>query len=264
MATGVAIDRSHYIDYRSLWGYMLARALMPQDTSRTAMTHQFVRIVYLPGLYQEYVQGWNRSHPPGLQVPFFPTANTITLRRVPPQMVENFQQRSLLDFMCENRIPVAWIHHAYPFAIWWVRQQLLRGNTSWPEWQDDDTERLRRLAQYGVPPAFRPWRGWYIPTRDDVVRISWLRDQELAADHDYYHDPGWMNIGEDVIFTYMPGVNATFTVPPGPPTQPQALQGFTGGDVVQPQDDHVADDEDMGDLGEHPDEIEEEDGPSGM
>jgi hypothetical protein len=246
MAPGIAMDRSHAIDLRTLWGFMLQRSIIAATgRNRAAQIDALIRIIYLPGYYQEYVQRYNAETTEDLQVPFTFTTTELSFSRMSSEddTLDPWNRDRVLEHLVTKRIPVQWIHHVYPYALWWVRHQLSEGHIRWENWREIDDERLRRLAQYGVPPRHRPWGGWWIPSISDQTRISWLRDLELARGTDVYQDRRWLDIGEEVIFTYMPGSQPSITVPTEP-TEPLALRGFTEVPHASTQEQGMSDGED--------------------
>jgi len=62
-----------------------------------------------------------------------------------------------------------------------------------------DTECLRRLREFGIPPAIPEWDGWHTPSSIDVARIWHLIEEERRAPTPFrsLSSMAWLLLGED-------------------------------------------------------------------
>ncbi|TFK57780.1 hypothetical protein BDN72DRAFT_920833, partial [Pluteus cervinus] len=190
---GVTMDRAFRVDFRSVFGYELGRALGPRDSkARTAFMKRFVGILLHPGMYRDYA-----------------STRTITLQ---PLHFDNFEiapfectdaaaanisEDNVLAHMASNSIPVGWVDHAYPYVVNVLRAKLA-ANSMDPDYKKWDESCIPYMLKNGIPPAISELSGWWTPTDTDLTRIRYY----IREEHDKGETKGldsdlWLNVGID-------------------------------------------------------------------
>ncbi|RDB19215.1 hypothetical protein Hypma_013741 [Hypsizygus marmoreus] len=140
--------------------------------------HLFTSIVARPHFYHEAVADWNVANPQSPHVPL--TGSIVELRQleIDDSQARNLTVREVTAVLIANRVPVEWIDHAYTFGVAYLNYHYFPQNAHAEFFDSVDDECLRRLRHFGVPPAISNWDGWYVPTPDDLIRLSILLDLE--------------------------------------------------------------------------------------
>ncbi|KAF8870722.1 hypothetical protein BD779DRAFT_1478660 [Infundibulicybe gibba] len=106
--------------------------------------------------------------------------------------------------LIENKIPPTWIDHAYTFGLYYIDHHLRIDSMINNIYIEADDEQLRRLAEHGLPPPIRAWDGWYIPSKEDKIRIRYIIMDETDHKHIYsLESDKWLFVGEEVHPTYL-------------------------------------------------------------
>jgi len=125
---GIIFDQSFHVLRRSVWGYLLGRAIAPSSTrlrdARTVVTRKFAYLAAVPTAYIEAVAERERLNGPGYLLPTLVQQITITRIRVSQTLSPNFGQADIMNCLLANRIPVEWLTHAYPYGVQYLWQHL--------------------------------------------------------------------------------------------------------------------------------------------
>ncbi|KAF8876642.1 hypothetical protein BD779DRAFT_1677675 [Infundibulicybe gibba] len=164
-----------------------------------------------PQAYREAITQWEQETGNKFS-PINTIPSSVTLKRIPvEQCSTNITQDDIIRLLIENRIPPAWIDHAYTFGIYYLDHQIW--NTLNKEaYIEADDERLCHLAEHGLPPPIRAWDGWYIPTEEDKIQIRYLiRDKVKNKNIKCLESNEWLFIGEEVHPIYLRSCSAKST-----------------------------------------------------
>jgi len=116
---GVVMNRAFWVDRRSVFGYLLGKALAPQDTKgRAYFLRLYAYIVACPQLYREVVS--TRETANSISQPFIENSGssiTITPLEVGRNQLQNLSSEDVFETLIRNRIPFAWIDHAYTYGL---------------------------------------------------------------------------------------------------------------------------------------------------
>ncbi|KAF8869042.1 hypothetical protein BD779DRAFT_1480438 [Infundibulicybe gibba] len=207
---GAAINRAYHANRRSIFGYLIAKALGPRTQEKGSstipkshFTRQYAILVAKPQAYCEAITQWEQETGNKFS-PINTILSSVTLKRIPAEQCSaNITQDDITRLLIENRIPPAWIDHAYTFGIYYLDHQIWNALNKEAYIEADD-ERLRRLAEHGLPPPIRAWDGWYIPTEEDKIRIRYLiRDEVKNKNIKCLESNEWLFIGEEVHPIYL-------------------------------------------------------------
>ncbi|KAF8873737.1 hypothetical protein BD779DRAFT_1679075 [Infundibulicybe gibba] len=207
---GAAINRAYHANRRSIFGYLIAKALGPRTQEKGSgtipkshFTRQYAILVAKPQAYREAITQWEQETGNKFS-PINTIPSSVTLKRIPAEQCSaNITQDDITRLLIENRIPPAWIDHAYTFGIYYLDHQIWNALNKEAYIEADD-ERLRRLAEHGLPPPIRAWDGWYIPTEEDKIRIRYLiRDEVKNKNIKCLESNEWLFIGEEVHPIYL-------------------------------------------------------------
>ncbi|KAF8873435.1 hypothetical protein BD779DRAFT_1477018 [Infundibulicybe gibba] len=207
---GAAINCAYHANRRSIFGYLIAKALGPRTQEKGSgtipkshFTRQYAILVAKPQAYREAITQWEQETGNKFS-PINTIPSSITLKRIPTEQCSaNITQDDIIRLLIENRIPPAWIDHAYTFGIYYLDHQIWNALNKEAYIEADD-ERLRRLAEHGLLPPIRAWDGWYIPTEEDKIRICYLiRDEVKNKNIKCLESNEWLFIGEEVHPIYL-------------------------------------------------------------
>jgi hypothetical protein len=209
---GVALDFVLRVYYRTVFGLRLASILQPTSgADSTWFMRLFIGIMARPGLYSDTIQSWNGAHPERQYAPFqYTLGSSINLTRFRrPDGIDRLTDETVLQYMIEAGIPIAWVDHSYAFALRWLAHHYPyngRGGEAIIEWaRQVDDERIERLHHRGVPPTIRQWSGWRLPTTHDITRVQYLMRRELEEQSiDCFSSADWLLVGQDPIFHLLP------------------------------------------------------------
>ncbi|KAH9479995.1 hypothetical protein JR316_0006592 [Psilocybe cubensis] len=196
---GVAVKLSLEVDRRSTFGQGLVRMIGPVDkAARPTFTKLFAALVSHAHRYREAIDVYNNQHPDS---PFHPQDGPLysfTRSTLGLEEIKNLGVEHVVEVLIRNRIPVAWIDHAYPFGYHYLNARITQPIPNSHPLAVYDDERLRRLDMFGVPPAIPEWDGWRQPSDDDRLRLYVIMSLEEKANP---NTPGfnhytWLRIGE--------------------------------------------------------------------
>ncbi|KAF8885305.1 hypothetical protein BD779DRAFT_1471663 [Infundibulicybe gibba] len=179
-------------------------------STRTNFLHLFAILAAKPQLYREYITEWEQDT--GETFTPIPTdAGEITITRIPVNEGggANLTVDDIARLLIKNKIPPSWVNHAYTYGLYFLDYHIKRVPLDVQMFIKADDERLRRLAEYGKPPAIRAWDGWYIPSEHDKLRIHHLLDDKKQKKKiNSLIDSDWLFIGEEVLPIYLRHRNA--------------------------------------------------------
>ncbi|KAF8869211.1 hypothetical protein BD779DRAFT_1480178 [Infundibulicybe gibba] len=129
---GAALNRAYHANHRSIFGYLIAKALGPRTLEKNSNStipkahfmQQYAILVAKPQAYHEAITQWeqetgNKFSPINLIL------SSVTLKRIPmEQCSANITQDDIVHLLIENQIPLAWIDHAYTFGIYYLDHQI--------------------------------------------------------------------------------------------------------------------------------------------
>ncbi|KAF8892716.1 hypothetical protein BD779DRAFT_1670383 [Infundibulicybe gibba] len=208
--SGTAMNRAYHVNRRSIFGYLLARALAPRvpggsgTVPKTHFVRQYTLLVARPQAYREFIMQW--EHETGEEfIPVKTKPSNIVLKRIPvEQCSANTTQDDVAHLLIENKIPPTWIDHAYTFGLYYIDHHLRIDSMINNIYIEADDERLRRLAEHGLPPPIRAWDRWYIPSKEDKIRICYIIMDETDHKHIYsLESDEWLFVREEVHPTYL-------------------------------------------------------------
>ena len=180
----------------------LMRMLSPRDrNARVAYNWQLVVIIASPRMYRDGIDRYNLAHP---TTPFVEqTGPDYMFRRAefPLNIVENISLDNVIQSLIANGVPPAWIDHAYLYGLHAMANSFDGSALHEDMYREHDSERYRRLMEFGVPPAIPEWDGWRYPSTDDYRRVLLMTNQEDKAGHeDTFEDGRWLLVGESPYF----------------------------------------------------------------
>ena len=202
---GMAMDHSHRVHRRSVMGLLLAKAMIPdRDRYKATFQRLLVALVTDIGRYQAYVSNWQEKHPDDK----FPTHATVgnTKSMVPMKGIgPNTTVDEVARHLVDNRVPVAWVDHAYTYGLHYLDQAYREGDAHLEFLAATDQQRHRSLKEHGdtEPPAIPEWDGWWNPSPEDRERIRVSLVAELKKGQDSHSDERWMCVGENPHFTHL-------------------------------------------------------------
>ena len=96
-------------------------------------------------------------------------------------------------------IPPSWVAHGYPYDAQYIRERMRANFMESESFREVDAERLRRLQEFGIPPAIPEWDGWHTSSSIDVARIWHLIEEERRAPTPFrsLSSVAWLLLGED-------------------------------------------------------------------
>ena len=203
--SGILMDRAFRVEYRTVWGYMLATAISPPTNhARSNMMRLLAAVIALPNRYREHIARRNAER--GVEfAPVSARAIEVAITRMSygEDASPNMTIDEVMDTLMLNGIPPEWIDHAYPWGFHWVDQHYhgLVMHTEFFHQLDD--ERLGRLDQWGTPPAIPDWSGWYHPSADDLARLRVIVAAEEASGLFSVRDPRWVPYGTPSVWRYL-------------------------------------------------------------
>ncbi|KAF8870159.1 hypothetical protein BD779DRAFT_1479151 [Infundibulicybe gibba] len=169
--SGTAMNRAYHVNRRSIFGYLLARALAPRvpGGSRTVPKTHFVRqyalLVARPQAYCEFITQW--EHETGEEfIPVKTKPSNIVLKRIPAEQCSaNTTQDDVARLLIENKIPPTWIDHAYTFGLYYIDHHLRidsminniymkQMTNSFVDWQNMSGERRMAIRREEVHPTY--------------------------------------------------------------------------------------------------------------
>ncbi|KAG6878160.1 hypothetical protein C0992_008537 [Termitomyces sp. T32_za158] len=166
--------------WRTLFGFMLCRALCANSGGKTTLVWQLTLVMACPGLYWEVIFTFNKVYKEQF-VPHQGAKVTIHQVHVPDDKVWNFSDDDVIHISLYNHIPVEWVDYAYMYGVVYLEQQFHHPTMSLDIFREVDEERLERLNLYGTPAAISHWDGWRKLTKEDHYRLMFKRTEEGAA-----------------------------------------------------------------------------------
>jgi hypothetical protein len=196
---GLAFNYALHVNYRSVFGYLLCRALAPASTiARSVFSRHFACIVAVPRRYRDLVQEWSRTSG---QQPDFPNPGlTVTLTRMDwtNHDAHAMTVDDVANTLISNCIPISWVDHAYTFGLHFLNHQLDGSPESRDMYEAVDDLRIVNLSVWGIPPAISEWDGWRIPSVEDVERIQQIMiGEERRGIYCLDDSTDWLRVGED-------------------------------------------------------------------
>jgi hypothetical protein len=135
-----------------------------------------------------------RLNGPGQLLPANTQQITIMRIRASQTLSPNFGQEDIINCLLDNRIPVEWITHAYPYGVQYLRQHLASNDRFHDQYRSmEDTRRDLRHE----PEAYPPFDGWYHPSPSDLVRLRYLMNREEQQGRFSRHSRWWTRIGKE-------------------------------------------------------------------
>ena len=118
-----------------------------------------------------------------------------------PHGGENLTTDDVANTLMKNRVPIEWAEHAYLFGLYYLDYHF-SSNIMSAISESVDNERLKRLEQFGVPPALPDWNGWWTPKSDDWDRMHVLifLEERKTPPLRSLEDPHWLLAGEPELF----------------------------------------------------------------
>ncbi|KAG6815801.1 hypothetical protein H0H93_008973, partial [Arthromyces matolae] len=141
---GLIWDKAYRINYRSIFGYNLVRSLCPNNEARPAISRQFAIVCSQPGLYSEALDAYNARNPHAPFMELSGSSSHLQFHRVyvPAHGKQNFTVDDAIRVLMHNRIPRAWVDHAYPFGLAFLDYQFEHPSMLVEEFVQADDERI--------------------------------------------------------------------------------------------------------------------------
>ena len=210
---GIVIDYALRVHRRSVFGYVLTRALSPAGRESSPTFRRILASVFaLPRRYREAIVEYNRQSP----IPFGPQQGPIyqlNRARIDPMRYHNLTQQDVINVLLDNRIPPEWIDHAYMYGVNLINAHYTGGTMARALLEEVDHERLARIRAYGVPPPIEAWDGWRHPSAGDVTRLHLImeneelrppqRNREAPSYRRGFEAPAWVRVGESGLPHYL-------------------------------------------------------------
>ncbi|KAG6847450.1 hypothetical protein H0H93_008040 [Arthromyces matolae] len=204
---GLIWDKAFRVHYRSVFGYNLVRALCPNNEARPSVNRQFALLISQPNLYGAVIDAYNERNPHSRFTELTGSSANVQLHRVflPPTSKHNFTQEDAIRVLMHNRIPRAWIDHAYPFGVAFLDYHFKHPSLLVDAFLEADDSRIARLQQYGTPPAIPDWDGWRELTQDDRFCLHAQHQDDVAAFRTLTDELGYYYpIGYDILQPRLP------------------------------------------------------------
>jgi hypothetical protein len=187
-----------------MFGRLLCSALAPRtkddalDKSKFRFAKVLAALVAHPGKFGERVLQWDVDHPDAKYSPITNDESSSEFKCEDAKKAnENYSMDSLIDLLVQNRVPSSWIDHAYMWGVAFIDAHhdgsVIQGSV----WDSIDNERHDRLEKYGEPPAIPHWTGWWMPSREDRMRLSVLQAIEEKKKECPLNDGYYLLVGQD-------------------------------------------------------------------
>ena len=197
---GVAFDYAFRVGRRSVFGYALSRLLSPADRQLAKVFRRFFALAMaLPRRYREAVVEHNRAQPDQRYEPQQGPSFRLRRTRIDPNRVSNYGIQDIMDVLIDNRVPIEWVDHAYPYGVIYLNAHYGGSGLAASSLDAIDDERLARLERYGSPAAIPEWDGWFEPTLAEVRTVLGTVENEQRLDPTLagLQSVNWLLVGED-------------------------------------------------------------------
>ena len=96
--------------------------------------------------------------------------------RIDANCVPNLGIQDIINVLLDNRTPLHWIDHMYPYGLAFVDAHYVGSWLNQALFDDIDNERLARIHTHTAPPAIPEWDGWRYPSAQEVARLHLILD----------------------------------------------------------------------------------------